>query len=1145
VKFGLRVLTGLICLAACTAPAQTNIVKFDLGNFTAQHLSGRKVTITPLDAPYNSGGKIVARDKRTFTTDTNGIFYTTNTVAMDYMCEILAPPASTPFYIAVTNSGTNVMDAYGLRIPTANSSVDELGYTRAQVDDKISGATNANSSAWQAAIDEEAAARAAADSAEAAARAAADNLKADTNSPTFHTSTTLKDAAGNDVIFTRYGPVWRWQTSEGVYMDLNTSTDTLSVNGVTLANTDDLAAGDAAVSAAAAAAVADEAVARAAGDARVLYTGYTPVYFNNWTNNNVTNMPALIVDGNYAGLDGVYTNCGYTTITNLFAQAKLGHRLVFRQMNGTNVCGWNMQFPEQAVGGYWSFSIARTELSNSWNDALYSSTDPWNGAAGTHGDPTFYWGGVGLFRRPGGPGNIPTVRWATTNAYLLNGVSLLADDADHRGRTNNGPDAVSHILTNYPAFDGQAYKNKSFAGQQWAAMNRPYIWFYGLANNILNQGETNIIAAVRDMITNGYRAIWQSQNVPLAMHIDVTWAMARDTTWAYTVTNWGSLKWNTNQFPSGIPYLLNYLNTNSIDPWLGIYTGTNQLTAGASEMCCTIGGIDVRAYTNGTGTRPLDAGQGNSPYTTIVTPESIHGDLTLMQFWGARGIVMNGLAPTPGAIAQYLAAANNGVQTIRKPIGYNQNPPYNVLNTTNANMVYSSDNQFVELPYAYAYSNLFAITTIENLVGVESASFGFAARYRNQLYNDNLSNESGVRALRFSHRYTWPYCDRMDQGGFTVHGWCDTAAEFAAAFISSSSILFQTDTNVLGGHPYWKTNLVYLTNSMANAVWQDAALSIPRLRDYGTNYGSVWVKDLADGSRAVAIFNEGATSTNMTVHWSDLRLNNNTPCMVTNVWTGGLIGMPSGAFTTNLASGSHCLLKFTPYVSSLAEERTTYYSVEMAHIKADMFGSASGGSGSVLSIGEGARTGAIGPGTGAATNVTYYTYAPPSHIAAPPLGSPTRDGVYFSSNLVASATFTANSSLPASATTSVLRFWYGGTTSGNYGLMTQGSSVGVEIRFPGSSQATVWPFVVSAGSKSYSAASIYTLSNNDFTYHDRIDLVCRGGAYFVNINGVSYPTGLTLPVDTTASPSMGVSAVSFDSSWSGWVVLRLSKLVVW
>ena len=141
-----------ICAMACllfvlgtpgVAHAQTNIVRFDLGNLSLQSITNRKVILTPLDAPFNAGGRIIVADKRSFTSGTNGIFDATNTAApADYQVEVTAPPASSIFYISVTNSGTNIQYAADRRVPTTSAAVNELGYTRAEVDALIAAVEN-------------------------------------------------------------------------------------------------------------------------------------------------------------------------------------------------------------------------------------------------------------------------------------------------------------------------------------------------------------------------------------------------------------------------------------------------------------------------------------------------------------------------------------------------------------------------------------------------------------------------------------------------------------------------------------------------------------------------------------------------------------------------------------------------------------------------------------------------------------------------------------------------------------------------------------------------------------------------------------------------------------------------------------------
>lgn len=129
-------------LSAFALAAQTNIVRFDLGSFTSTALTNRKVTLTPLDAPWSKGGKLIAADKLTCTSDSAGRFDITNMLAADYQGEILAPPASSIFYLTITNSGPNIQYAADRRIPNTTLAVKELGYTRSEVDTLLANAVN-------------------------------------------------------------------------------------------------------------------------------------------------------------------------------------------------------------------------------------------------------------------------------------------------------------------------------------------------------------------------------------------------------------------------------------------------------------------------------------------------------------------------------------------------------------------------------------------------------------------------------------------------------------------------------------------------------------------------------------------------------------------------------------------------------------------------------------------------------------------------------------------------------------------------------------------------------------------------------------------------------------------------------------------
>jgi len=101
-----------------------------------------------------------------------------------------------------------------------------------------------------------------------------------------------------------------------------------------------------------------------------------------------------------------------------------------------------------------------------------------------------------------------------------------------------------------------------------------------------------------------------------------------------------------------------------------------------------------------------------------------------------------------------------------------------------------------------------------------------------------------------------------------------------------------------------------LENDEVLAVSQDAlgdqAVAVARVGDT-----RVYAKTMADGSRAVGLFNlDGATTANVTVKWNDLRLQG--PAVVRDLWRQKDLGRFTDEFTLPVAPHSAELVKITP-----------------------------------------------------------------------------------------------------------------------------------------------------------------------------------------------------------------------------------------
>jgi len=126
----MRFLAALL-LTALAASAQTNILKVSFADLGLEVRANRKIELrgvqTNLSAPY-----IISREYKSALTDTNGVCRFTNVVAGAYDLSLASTPP-TIVRIGVTNSGTNVMEAYGL-VNVASDGNAVQGYTQAAAD---------------------------------------------------------------------------------------------------------------------------------------------------------------------------------------------------------------------------------------------------------------------------------------------------------------------------------------------------------------------------------------------------------------------------------------------------------------------------------------------------------------------------------------------------------------------------------------------------------------------------------------------------------------------------------------------------------------------------------------------------------------------------------------------------------------------------------------------------------------------------------------------------------------------------------------------------------------------------------------------------------------------------------------------------
>jgi alpha-galactosidase len=102
-----------------------------------------------------------------------------------------------------------------------------------------------------------------------------------------------------------------------------------------------------------------------------------------------------------------------------------------------------------------------------------------------------------------------------------------------------------------------------------------------------------------------------------------------------------------------------------------------------------------------------------------------------------------------------------------------------------------------------------------------------------------------------------------------------------------------------------------LTNKEVIAVDQDQ-LGMQGRRVKREGDLEVWARQLADGSRAVALLNRGATETKISVSWSDIGYPDYLPASVRDLWARKDLGKSTGSFSASVASHGVVLVRIKP-----------------------------------------------------------------------------------------------------------------------------------------------------------------------------------------------------------------------------------------
>jgi alpha-galactosidase len=102
-----------------------------------------------------------------------------------------------------------------------------------------------------------------------------------------------------------------------------------------------------------------------------------------------------------------------------------------------------------------------------------------------------------------------------------------------------------------------------------------------------------------------------------------------------------------------------------------------------------------------------------------------------------------------------------------------------------------------------------------------------------------------------------------------------------------------------------------LTNSEVIAVNQDP-LGRQGSRVWKDGDLEIWSKQMADGSRAVVLFNRSGAATDIEVKWPQIGYPAGVAAQVRDAWAKRDLGKFTGAFKANVASHGVVMVRVTP-----------------------------------------------------------------------------------------------------------------------------------------------------------------------------------------------------------------------------------------
>jgi alpha-galactosidase len=167
----------------------------------------------------------------------------------------------------------------------------------------------------------------------------------------------------------------------------------------------------------------------------------------------------------------------------------------------------------------------------------------------------------------------------------------------------------------------------------------------------------------------------------------------------------------------------------------------------------------------------------------------------------------------------------------------------------------------------------------------------------------NLDSQAALAAYAGPGHWNDPDMLEVGNGGMSIS---EYQAHFSLWCIVAAPLIAGNDLIDMSPEIKW-----ILTSKELIAVDQDP-LGKQGVRLSAKGGGEVWAKQLADGSRAVALFNRGSAPTEILVHWEDLGYPGHLRATVRDLWAEKKLGRFKHKFSTQVMSHGVVVVKITP-----------------------------------------------------------------------------------------------------------------------------------------------------------------------------------------------------------------------------------------